>query len=224
MSDKTLSNAELELTQKMQMHFPRGVITVDVLKQWNGCSANLITERLVKMFSVGPEADIIVKPELLLELVGTVDVPATTNTIVVKDHIVNIRKKRKVYTWDDFEKWFLGKKIEPISKSELHYHKLRKGSVDGPIIAELGGKEKAETTLAEMFTLMEMQANGEEGVLLTNGYANIFYIRDIKGVLRAVCCDWGGGGWRLGANSVEHPLEWNAGCQVFSRNSSEAQS
>ncbi len=32
MSDKTLSNTELELTQKIQLHFPRGIISAKVLK------------------------------------------------------------------------------------------------------------------------------------------------------------------------------------------------
>ena len=59
-------------------------------------------------------------------------------------------------------------------------------SVDGPILAELGGEAKAETTLTEVYSLMEAQKNGENGPLLTNGYANIFYVRDVNGALRAV--------------------------------------
>lgn len=224
MGNKTLSSAELELTQKMQMHFPKGVLTDEILRQWNGCSANLITDRLLKAFSVAPGINVIIKPEPILELIGTVTVPAMNEGTVVKDYIDALRKKRKVYTWGDFEKWFFGKKIEPISKSELRHHKLRRGSADGPIIAELGGKEKAETTLREMFVLMEMQANGEDGALLTDGYANIFYIRDINGVLRAVDCHWSDGGWSLYASSVGRPIGWSTGGQVFSRNSLETQS
>jgi hypothetical protein len=91
--------------------------------------------------------------------------------------------------------------------------------VDGPIINELGGEAKAETTLSEMFSLMEKQKNGESGVLLNNGYANIFYIRDQNGVLRAVGVDWDDGGWYVGAYSVEDPGGWRVGRQVFSRNS-----
>jgi hypothetical protein len=91
--------------------------------------------------------------------------------------------------------------------------------VDGPIIAELGGEEKSETTLSEMFSLMEKQGKGEDGVLLNNGYANIFYIRDLAGVLRAVGVRWGGGGWGVGADSVGGPDRWDGGYRVFSRNS-----
>jgi hypothetical protein len=39
----------------------------------------------------------------------------------------------------------------------------------------------------ERFSIMEKQRNGEAGPLLTDGYANIFYIEDVSGDLRAVC-------------------------------------
>ena len=157
----------------------------------------------------------------LLELIGTVNVPATTKAYVVRDHISELRKKRKMYTGSNFENWFFDKTVEPILKSELCYYKLSKGSVDGPIIAELGGETRAEITPAEMFSLMKMQANGEDGALLTSDYANIFYIRDINGVLRAVRCYWSDDGWVVRASSIECPDEWYGGYQVFSRNSSK---
>jgi len=73
-----------------------------------------------------------------------------------------------------------------------------------------------------MFALMAEQGNGEDGILLTNGYANIFYIRDIKGVFWAVDCDWSGDGWSVDASSVGSPSGWGGGNQVFSRNSFES--
>ena len=42
-----------------------------------------------------------------------------------------------------------------------------------------------ETTLAQLYALLERQGRGEDGVLLVNGAANIFYIRDINRVLRS---------------------------------------
>jgi len=83
----------------------------------------------------------------------------------------------------------------------------------------LGGEAKAETTLFEMYQLLKKQASGGEGELLTNGYANIFYIKDMSGVLRAVSGNWGDGGWRVYAIAVEDPGDWDAGYRVFSRNS-----
>lgn len=161
--------------------------------------------------------------ELLMELLGTILVPATSNPFIARDHfVIDTSKKAKVkisYLGDNFKDNFLGKIEEPFAGSMLRYGKLKKGSVDRPIIAELGGEAKVETTLAEMFSLME---KGEEGGLLTNGYANIFYIRDKKGVLWAVRCHGDGVGWFVRAFSVDDPLEWRAGGQVFSRSSSES--
>ena len=164
------------------------------------------------------------KLELLLDLVGTVTTSATTSKFVAKTAFVaNTKCNAKVLisaVWDNFTNWFLsgdGKTEDPESEQMLRYHKLRKSLVDGSIITELGGEEKSETTLTEMFSLMEKQKNGEDGVLLNNGHANIFYIRDQNGVLRAVFVRWRGGGWFVGALSVEYPDMWDDGGQVFSR-------
>ena len=54
-------------------------------------------------------------------------------------------------------------------------------------------------------------------MLLTNGYANLFYIRDTDGILWAVRVDWGGDGWYVNARSVERRGRWFAGIQAFGR-------
>ncbi len=158
----------------------------------------------------------------LLEAIGAVKV-TVEEKFVAKEKFREDSKEVKFYgIWSNFTKWFLsseGTIEEPVGDQELRYGKLIKGSVDGPIIEELGGEAKAETTLSEMYTLLKEQSNGEDGVLLTNGYANIFYVHDTSGVLRAVNVIWFVGGWRVSAYSVVHPLDWNAGFQVFSRNS-----
>ena len=64
---------------------------------------------------------------------------------------------------------------------------------------------------------MSLQSKGDEGVLLINGWANIFYIRDAKGVFCAVGVDWDGDGWDVRARSVGCPRGWGAGGRVFSR-------
>jgi len=162
----------------------------------------------------------------ILELVSTVVVNATTGKLVAKDRfVINTERNAPVkisYLGDNFKAWFLNgdsKTEDPISEQTLRYHKLRQSSVDGPIIAELGGAEKSETTLSEMFSLMEKQGKGEDGVLLNNGWANIFYIKDVAGVLRAVRVYWRDDGWFVYSNSVEGPGRWSGGNRVFSRNS-----
>ena len=166
------------------------------------------------------------KLELLLDLVGTVRTSATTAKLVAKKKfVINTKRNAPVkisYLGDNFMAWFLngdGKTEDPISEQTLRYHKLRKSSVDGPIIEELGGEAKAETTLSEMFSLMEKQKHGEDGVLLNNCWVNLFYIKDVAGVLRTVCVYWDGDGWRVSADSVGFPYSWRGGYQVFSRNS-----
>ena len=161
----------------------------------------------------------------ILELVSTIVVNATTGKLVAKDRfVINTKRNAPVkisYLGDNFKAWFLNgdsKTEDPISEQTLRYHKLRQSSVDGPIITELGGEAKAETTLSEMFSLMEKQGHGEDRVLLNNGLANIFYIKDDAGVLCAVDVYWAGGGWFVLAFSVERPYRWSDGLQVFSRN------
>lgn len=170
--------------------------------------------------------NIVPKNHSVLEFVSTVVVPATTSRFVAKEKFVRDTGRNTVvkisYLGDNFTTWFLsgdGKTEGPISEQTLRCHKLRQTSVDGPIIAELGGAEKSETTLAEMFALMEKQGKGEDGVLLNNSYANIFYIKNQNGVLPAVHVSWHGSGWHISASSVDSPCGWDYGLQVFSRNS-----
>lgn len=163
-----------------------------------------------------------VKPKLL-ELLGIVSVPASAKKFVAKKKfVINTGDDASVkisYLGDNFKNEFLGKTEKPFAGSELRQQKLMESSVDGPIIAEIGGEAKAETTLTEIFALMEKQGKGQAGALLNNGWWNIFYVRNAKGVLRAVYVGWGGGGWGVYAGSVEGPIRWYAGRQVFSRNS-----
>jgi hypothetical protein len=155
--------------------------------------------------------------------VGTVAIAATTNPFVARVRfVVNTKSNAPVkisYLGDNFKEWFLDKTEDPFAGSTLNYGKLSRSSVDAPIIAELGGEEKAETSLTEIFALMEAQGNREDGPLLTNGYANIFYVKDAKGVLRTVFVYWSVDGWNVAANSITSPYTWRGDDQVFSRNS-----
>jgi hypothetical protein len=123
--------------------------------------------------------------------------------------------------WGFFKEEFLGKTEEPCPASALRRATLTRPSVDGPIIEELGGEEKAETTLLEFFKALKAQRAGETGALFTDGRANIFYIKNKKDVLRTVYASWraDGGGWRVSALGVAGPRQWYAGDQVFSRSS-----
>ena len=159
----------------------------------------------------------------ILEFIGTTTTSATTEKFVAKEKFVKDSKEVKFYgIWDNFTNWFLaddGKIEDPISEQMLRYGNLTTSSVDGLIIEELGGEAKAETTLSELYDLLKKQAKGEAGDLLTNGYANIFYIKDTSSVLRAVSVNWVVDGWDVSAFSVESTNVWSAGYRVFCRNS-----
>lgn len=70
--------------------------------------------------------------------------------------------------------------------------------------------------------LISKQPNGEEGVLLTNGYANVFYTTCKDGVVRAVFCSWDAdrGKWHLGCRELGDDF-WHGGYQFFVSENSE---
>lgn len=161
--------------------------------------------------------------DMLLNWLGTVSTSATTEKFVAKDKF-KLKKDGGLcpYLGGNFTSWFLtgeGKIEDLIGEQSLRFGTLLKNSVDGPILEELGGEAKAETTLTSIFDLMSKQPNGGERALLANCYANIFYVRDTLGVLRAVGVYWVVGGWSVDAYSVENASAWNAGRRVFSANS-----
>lgn len=161
----------------------------------------------------------------LLTTFATVPLPATTEPFGAREKfVVNTSADAEVkisFISENFTNWFLadGGKVEPAQAERgLRYAKLKKSLRYELIITELGGEAKAETSLADIWSLLKKQAHGGEGALLTNGYANIFYIRDRSSVLRTVCVGWYGRGWRVAAYSVERPNDWYAHSQVFSCN------
>ena len=117
---------------------------------------------------------------------------------------------------ENFKRLFLRKVEEDVPKATLTVSKLTNASLDAPILTELG--DRAESKLAWLFELIEKQSKGEDGILLTNGYANIFYVLDADGNLWAVYAYWYSDcrDWSVEAYSVERPDRWNAGNQVFS--------
>ena len=118
----------------------------------------------------------------------------------------------------NFVRYFKKKKEKNIGTTALRIHELRVGSKDLAIISELGGEEIVESSLAHMWEMMKKQGSGEEGDLLVNGYANIFYIKGTDGNLWAVSCDWlAGYGWRVGARPFSFPDAWFARRRVLSR-------
>ena len=152
----------------------------------------------------------------LLEPVSSSNVPAIKE-FVAKEHF-KLGESAGVkisYLGDNFNDHFLKKREENITEVMLKSFKLTQASLSPPIITALG--DNHETYLAQLWELLKLQPQGETGILLTNGYVNIFYIRDADGILWAVCVRWFGDGWCVYAGSVEDPYWWRAGDQVFGR-------
>ncbi len=123
---------------------------------------------------------------------SSIPIPALLDAFVVKDHF----KKGNsgiVYLGENFQKCFGGQTVASRNGLQLRSHRLNRGSHDWKILAEIDGCE--ETDLAAVFHFISLQPKGGQGVLLSNGYANIFYVRDVNSELRAVSVFWCGGGW-----------------------------
>lgn len=149
----------------------------------------------------------------ILEYVATVKVSAT-NRFVASEHIqaANIG-----YVGDNFKRLFLNKIEEDVPAAELVISKLKKTSLNDPIMTELG--EKKKVFLAHFIELLEKQSKGQSDPLIVNGYANIVYIQDEKGNFWAVGARWHVDclGWIINASSVATPWGWDAGSQVLSQ-------
>jgi hypothetical protein len=120
---------------------------------------------------------------------------------------ITVGKKNITYIWDNFQNWFgdmncRGKKLP------LYFKTLEKPMNDKEIFDEL---KPTECTLADLYNSLN------DNRMLKNGYANIFYIKDNKGILRAVRAYWGSDGWYLDASAVDHPYRWRGGHHVVSR-------
>jgi hypothetical protein len=118
-----------------------------------------------------------VQPEKTTSLLCPIDtalVPATSAPFAIREHFKNSSGIRFSTVWTEFKKRFFGKTESPTGDLRLRKYRLSRIAPDGPIIAELGGAARVESTISAAFALMKRQPNGEAGFLQTYGYANIF--------------------------------------------------
>jgi hypothetical protein len=151
----------------------------------------------------------------LLQAVAETVVPATTEPFVVRAHFCKHAGVKFATLWDEFASRYLSKTEAPAPEHTLRKYKLVRIAPDLPIIAELGGETKVESRLAAIHTLLRRQPRGEAGLLQTNGFANIFYVRDQQNILCAIRIGWAPDGWVLDAIPVEDPLAWNGKHEIF---------
>jgi hypothetical protein len=156
-----------------------------------------------------------------------IPVPAITKSFVVADRFqVNIGsnvkkswKKGEVkisLTGGNFKSCFLSQTVAERDGYLMSSYQIKESVCDEDIRFKLGGGH--ETDLPGLLSLLGQQPEGEKGVLLTNGRANIFYIKDCTGAVRVVSVDWRVDGWCLYSRGLGD-RRWYDGRRVFARNS-----
>jgi len=134
-----------------------------------------------------------------LELLGTIAVPVVSKEFVPCEHFIQGRYDDVIIgeIGKSFSKWFLDSKNVEERKGEtlLHYSRNCRPVTDYSIIEDLQKKGKVEISLAEIFVLMMIQCKGCPGVLNNNGSHNIFYSKDVRGILRIVFVFWMDSSW-----------------------------
>jgi hypothetical protein len=226
MSDKALNNTTLELTQKIQLHFPRDIDSA-VLQFWNGQPKETITATLFATFGQIP-AECISEPQPILRFGGTVTLPARSTRFTVKDVFVAKKPGARVKFGrvdSDFTDAFGDMVEEPSIGAMLRYDILAKQSAFAAAIEELRASGViTKTTPGELLSLLELQPQGPKsgaGALLADGSANLFEMVAKDGLAsHLVSVDWYDAyvGWRVYARPFTVTGQLRAGCQVFSRN------
>lgn len=163
----------------------------------------------------------ITKDPLFKPHASNILIPAITVPFIGAEHFkkdLSATASVKIsYIGDNFTELFLGQAVPMRDAYAVCSTILTRNARDKEILGELSSA--AETDIAALFHLMSLQPKGEDGHLLTNGYVNIFYCKDMNEALCAVRAVWDGDGWDVGVGRVGHPYPWVGGRQVFSRNS-----
>ncbi len=155
----------------------------------------------------------------LCKNLNAVELPATTDVFNAQTYFwCNPERPVKMSDFSiHFFEWFYAKtegiKVRRLlNKSRLLTLLLS----SGPIIADIGGEESAETFMVDIVYLVEQQPNGEKGHLDTNGNANIFFVRNSANHLKEVSVSWAGKSWLFQAHSLDSGHAREDGSIIFS--------
>jgi len=201
-------------SEKLQMALRRNEKKVtgheQEILEWLATNDNIV--RVAKVAGIGLQNLSEEVSRRILELVKTgIAIPAITKPFFVSDHFEvnigsNVKKTWKAgevkisYVGDHFKSCFLVQTVGEQEGYVLSSYQPKKNAYDKAVRAEL--RASHETDLAGLFSLMRQQPEGGKGVLLTNGYVNVFYILDATGVSRAVRVHWSDWGWDVRARDL----------------------
>lgn len=152
----------------------------------------------------------------LLKPVATATTAARTEPIDL-DQFFRIRPG--LYLWDSFrERFDLGASSQSRVGRPYVASLLKSSAFDRNICQEL--PESHLSTPEDIAGFIEAQTSGEKGFLLTNGYANVFYVLGKNGQIVAVSVRWSSDNraWYVHDYGLGEGCEWNEeGCRVLSR-------
>ena len=139
----------------------------------------------------------------------------------VDDTFLNKENGRvKIGGWGSNFETFFRNKEEMAPPVPLQIYVLGENAHDQDIMADLGGEDAAETAMTDFWEQIALQGNGQPGALRVDGWGNIGYAKDAKGVFRTVFACWFSDGWYFSARGFPLPRRWDAGYRVVSpRNS-----
>lgn len=213
-----LTPAELELTQRMQMHFPQG-LSSRVLNAGNGCRSHRLTGAIRKMMDELAKNSVIFENGLF-SFVHSVSV-AHFPEFVVGDYFKRGHTQDGVTIsstmGDDFEERFRPKIEKNVTESVVQVYKLLGESRSSFIINEFGGKNRVETALAHIWHLLAIHGRrGEgEGILSVDGSPNVFFSYDVDDILWSVIAERYTDGWLMCANPIKSCDPWKEGTRIF---------
>ena len=156
--------------------------------------------------------------EALLKPGESIVIPATDSFAVSANFAPDMTAEARVLiesVLGNFVRWFFEKTEDAGASSIIEWWELQSNASNTRILTELGGPAEAETTIASVYWLMLQQNAGQPGPLATNGWGNVFYVRDTTGQLRSVNIHWCASGWSVDAMQTESAAEWPIRDRVF---------
>lgn len=222
--DKALNNATLELTQRVQMYFPRD-LDLAIVQAWNGCPKETFTARLREVFEKAPTAVAEAVVQLLI-LIKTFTIGAVTGN-KTSDCFTN--EERYYYRDADLDTWLPTDQpaqpesnfsVQELGQQATFLEALASIGIVGDVasVAKEIKKRGLTTTLPTIETLVERQELGQDTGLRTDGYANFFFVEDKDGGVSLVSLYRDGRQWHVDMSRLDHDNRWYVGNRFFFRN------